>query len=125
MAKGKGSTQAAQGSLTSGQPNALNCNTPVLQCAMPKEAYINARVDRQLKTRAEKVLAQVGVSTTDAVTMLLHQIVLRRGLPFEVRIPNRETISAMGELDDGKNEALVAATEEIFETAVKRDRRRV
>jgi DNA-damage-inducible protein J len=92
---------------------------------MPKEAYINARVDRQLKARAEKVLAQVGVSTTDAVTMLLHQIVLRRGLPFEVRIPNRETISAMEELDAGKGERSIGATGDVFDKAArKRNQRR-
>lgn len=91
---------------------------------MTKEAYINARVDKQLKARAEKVLAQLGISTTDAVTMLLHQIVLRRGLPFEVRIPNRETVSAMEELDAGKGEVSTAATDVAFDNAVKRPNRR-
>ena len=36
--------------------------------------------------------------------MLLHQIVLRKGLPFEARIPNEETIAAMAELDRGGDE---------------------
>ena len=71
---------------------------------MPKNAYINARVDKTLKARAEKVLSRVGISTTDAITMLLHQIVLRKGLPFDARIPNKETIAAMTELDAGKGE---------------------
>ena len=92
--------------------------------AMPKEAYINARVDKQLKARAEKVLAQVGVSTTDAVTMLLHQIVLRQGLPFEVRMPNPETISAMEELDAGKGEASTASTSDVFDKAVRKRNQR-
>ena len=55
---------------------------------MPKDATINARVDSCLKAKAEKVLAEVGVSTSEVVTMLLHQIVLQRGIPFDVRIPN-------------------------------------
>ncbi len=91
---------------------------------MTKEAYINARVDKQLKARAEKVLAQVGLSTTDAVTMLLHQIVLHRGLPFAVRIPNRETLSAMEELDAGKGEVSTASTDVVFDNAVRRRSRR-
>ena len=57
---------------------------------MPKTATINARVDEKLKARAEKVLAQVGVSTSVVITMLLHQIVLRKGIPFDVRVPNAE-----------------------------------
>jgi DNA-damage-inducible protein J len=91
---------------------------------MPKEAYINARVDRQLKARAEKVLAQVGISTTDAVTMLLHQIVLRQGLPFAARLPNRETVSAMEELDAGGGEVSTASTAEVFDKAMRKRRQR-
>lgn len=43
--------------------------------------------EKTLKGKAEKVLCQVGVTTTDAVTMLLQQIVLQKGLPFDVRVP--------------------------------------
>ena len=81
---------------------------------MPKTAYINARVDRNLKAKAEKVLSRVGISTTDAITMLLHQIVLRRGLPFEARIPNKATITAMEELDRGGGESFEGAAEELL-----------
>jgi DNA-damage-inducible protein J len=87
---------------------------------MAKEAYINARVDRQLKERAEKVLAEVGISTTDAVTMMLHQIVLRQGLPFEVRIPSRETISAIEELDAGKGKRSTDSTGDVFDKSVRK-----
>jgi DNA-damage-inducible protein J len=91
---------------------------------LAKEAYTNARVDRQLKERAEKVLAQVGVSTTDAVTMMLHQIVLQRGLPFEVRIPNRETIAAIEEIEAGGGEVSTASTREVFDNIVRKRRQR-
>ena len=81
---------------------------------MPKTAYINARVDRSLKAKAEKVLSRVGISTTDAITMLLHQIVLRRGLPFEARIPNKATIAAMEDLDRGGGESFEGAADELL-----------
>ena len=85
---------------------------------MPKDAYINARVDRRLKAKAEKVLRRVGVSTTDVVTMLLHQIVLRRGVPFDVRVPNEETRRAMAELEHGAGEKLDGAAQDLFEKVV-------
>jgi DNA-damage-inducible protein J len=91
---------------------------------MAKEAYINARVDRQIKERAEKVLAHVGISTTDAVTMMLHQIVLRQGLPFDVRVPNCETISAMEGLDAGKGERSTDSTGNVFDKAVRKRNQR-
>jgi DNA-damage-inducible protein J len=55
-----------------------------------KTGIIHIRVDEDLKARAENVLREVGVSTTNVVTMLLHQIVLRRGIPFDVSNPNTE-----------------------------------
>ena len=85
---------------------------------MPKDATINARVDGRLKAKAEKVLSQVGVSTTEAITMLLHQIVLRQGLPFEARIPNKETIAAMAELDAGKGEVFTGSGKDLIDHIV-------
>jgi DNA-damage-inducible protein J len=85
---------------------------------VPKNAYINARVDRDLKAKAEKVLRRVGVSTTEVVTMLLHQIVLRKGVPFDVRIPNEETRRAMAELDRGAGEKFDGAAEGLVEKIV-------
>jgi DNA-damage-inducible protein J len=82
---------------------------------MPKDATINARVDGRLKAKAEKVLSQVGISTTEAITMLLHQIVLRNGLPFDARIPNKETRAAMAELDAGGGEVFKGSGQELID----------
>ncbi len=67
---------------------------------MGKTGYITARIEPKLKARAARVLATVGVSTTDAITMFLRQVVLRNGLPFEVRVPNAETRRAIEELEN-------------------------
>jgi DNA-damage-inducible protein J len=85
---------------------------------MPKDATINARVDGRLKAKAEKVLSKVGISTTEAITMLLHQIVLRNGLPFDARIPNKETRAAMAELDAGGGEVFTGSSKELFDHIV-------
>ena len=86
---------------------------------MPKNATINARVDDKLKAKAEKVLARVGVNTTDVITMLLHQIVLRDGVPFDVTIPNNETRKAIADLDAGKGEVFTGSTHELFDRIAK------
>jgi DNA-damage-inducible protein J len=85
---------------------------------MPKEAYINVRVDKRLKARAEKVLSRVGISTTDAITMLLHRIVLRQGLPFDARIPNEETLASMAELGRGAGEKFDGTAEELLKKVI-------
>jgi DNA-damage-inducible protein J len=85
---------------------------------MPKDATINARVDKHLKAKAEKVLNEVGISTSEVITMMLHQIVLRQGLPFEARIPNAATRKAMAELDNPKTRAKLPrydTAEEMFD----------
>jgi len=43
----------------------------------------------------EKILAQLGISTTQAITMFFEQIKLNRGIPFELKLPNEETQAAM------------------------------
>ena len=82
---------------------------------MPKTGSIHARVDERVKARAEKILRRVGITTTDAVNLLLHQIILRNGLPFEVSVPNKETIAAMRELDADAGEGFDGTAEELFD----------
>ena len=91
---------------------------------MAKDSYINARVDKRLKTQAEKVLHKVGITTTDAIRMLLHQIVLRKGLPFDARLPNEETIAAMAELDAGKGQTFTGSGKDLIDHVVGARKRR-
>ena len=77
---------------------------------MPKTGYVTARVDEKLKAKAEKVLHRLGVSTSDLITMLLHQVVLREGVPFDIEIPNKETRKVMRELEAGKGERFSGTT---------------
>jgi len=84
---------------------------------MRKTAYITARIEPKLKAQAGRVLAKVGVSTTDAITMFMRQVVLHDGLPFEVRVPNAETRKAIEELEDPVRRAKLkryATTDEMF-----------
>jgi len=70
---------------------------------MHKTEVVHTRVTPDLKHSVEAVLKQVGLSTTDAVSLFFHQIVLNNGLPFEVRIPNKETRAVMADAMEGKN----------------------
>ena len=91
---------------------------------MPKDATVNARVDSRLKKKAEVVLARVGVRTSDLITMLLHQVVLHDGVPFDVKIPNAETRKAMADLDAGKGERFTDSGKELIDQIVGGRRKR-
>lgn len=66
---------------------------------MSKTETIHIRIDSDLKESASCLLEQLGISTSEAIKIFLNQVVLSRGLPFEVRLPkyNEETELAMKE----------------------------
>jgi DNA-damage-inducible protein J len=70
---------------------------------MAKSAMIRARVEPRLKHDAEAVFKKVGMTPTEAITLFYKQVRLHRGLPFPVRIPNKETRRAIREVRAGKN----------------------
>jgi len=51
-----------------------------------KESYVRARVDNRLKRDSELILHELGLTTTDAIRIFLHQIRLHKGLPFDLRL---------------------------------------
>jgi DNA-damage-inducible protein J len=66
-----------------------------------KSAMVRARMEPELKTKAEKYFDLLGLTTTQAITLFFKQVEIHRGLPFEINIPNDETIAAMKEIENG------------------------
>jgi DNA-damage-inducible protein J len=62
---------------------------------MAKTETIRARVEAKLKADAEAVLDELGLTASDAIRLFYKQVALRRGLPFDVVIPNAATRKAM------------------------------
>ncbi len=57
---------------------------------------IRSRIEPDLKDEAQAVLSRVGLNISDAIRLFLRQVVVARGLPFEVReYPNATTQAAM------------------------------
>jgi len=69
---------------------------------MTKSSSVHTRIEPDVKAKAEGILKQLGLSASDAVSMLYNQIIHHNGLPFSVNIPNAETISAMKDVRAGK-----------------------
>lgn len=82
---------------------------------MAKTAMITTRVDPGLKADAEKVLSKLGISTTEAINLFLSQIRLRKGLPFDVKIPNKTTQKAMKDAEEGRNLSSYDSLDKFFE----------
>ena len=69
---------------------------------MAKEAMIRARIEPHLKAEVEDIFQELGLSITDAITLFYKQVKLNRGLPFEVRIPNKTTLRTFQDTDAGR-----------------------
>lgn len=71
---------------------------------MTKSTMIRTRIEPTLKMETEKTLSELGLNMTQAITLFLQQVRLQKGLPFEVKLPTKETQRALGELQnrDGK-----------------------
>ena len=54
---------------------------------MPKSSSVFTRVEPELKEQVEEVLSQLGIPMANAINLYLRQIVLRKGIPFDVRLP--------------------------------------
>lgn len=66
------------------------------------DRYVRARIDSATKERAADVLADMGLSISDAIRLLMLRIVDEHRLPFEVKVPNAATRKAIAELEAGK-----------------------
>ena len=64
--------------------------------------YIRARIDQGTKERAAEALASMGLSTSEAIRMLMVRIADERRLPFEVKAPNTNSLKAIVQLEAGK-----------------------
>jgi DNA-damage-inducible protein J len=70
---------------------------------------VHVRVDEKVKQEAAETLAAMGISVSDAVRMLLVRVAAEKALPFDVRVPNAETVQAMQAADRGEGKHFKSA----------------
>ncbi len=68
-----------------------------------KTTTVRARIEPSLKNDIEPVLAELGLSVSEAIVLFLHQVKLNKGIPFAIRIPNKVTLKTFEDTDKGKN----------------------
>lgn len=64
---------------------------------MPRTATrtsnVYTRVDPDTKEQAEQILNQLGIPMSNAIGMFLKQVVIQRGIPFEMKLPSVKPVS--------------------------------
>ena len=60
---------------------------------MARTSNIFARVEPEVKEEAESILNQLGIPMSNAVGMFLRQVVIQRGIPFDIKLPPQKPLS--------------------------------
>ena len=81
---------------------------------MAKTAMTHARLTPEIKEKAEAILKELGISISAAYEMFYRQIIAHQGIPFDLRIPNKNTLQAMKDARYGKGKRY-DSVEKMFE----------
>lgn len=79
---------------------------------MTNTTNINIRVDSKVKQKAETIFNELGLNMSTALNMFLRYSIRYGGIPFDLRleIPNKETLSAIDEVNNNRNMSKVFDT---------------
>ncbi|MGD8782524.1 MAG: type II toxin-antitoxin system RelB/DinJ family antitoxin [Ignavibacteria bacterium] len=81
---------------------------------MNKSATIQARIDPSVKSEAQKILNKLNISMSEAISIFLTQVSLNKGIPFEVKIPNKLTEETLRKSENGEELHEVSDTKQLF-----------
>lgn len=59
---------------------------------MAKTANLYARIEPDVKEQAESILSTLGIPVSNAINMFYKQIILQRGIPFEMKLPQARVV---------------------------------
>ena len=69
---------------------------------MNSDAVVPARIGSDTKARATEALHAMGLSVSEAIRLRLARVAEERCMPFGVKVPNRKTLDAARELEEGR-----------------------
>ena len=85
---------------------------------MAKTSNLYARIEPDVKEQAEAILSALGIPASSAVNMFYKQIILHRGLPFEVVLPANKPLCIGAMTEQQLNSELEKGYEDIQAGAV-------
>lgn len=86
---------------------------------MPKTTTLTIRLDPELKQKTEKLFRDMGLTPSQAITLFYKQVNFERRLPFQISIPNEETLQAIEDSIHGLKLTTVESVDAMFEELEK------
>lgn len=71
-----------------------------------KSSNLYARIEPDVKEQAESILSTLGIPVSNAINMFYKQIIMQRGIPFDVKIPLSIPLDFSGLSNEKINEEL-------------------
>lgn len=79
-----------------------------------KAAIVRARIDEHLKIDVEHILHELGITPSQAITMLYKRISRDHEWPLELKVPNEKTKCILEETDKGIGLVECTNAEDLF-----------
>ncbi len=79
------------------------------------DATLTIRTNKTLKKEVGKILDRLGLNHSTAVNIFYRRVLAEKGIPFDVKIPNKETLKALENSRNRKNLTTYASSGELFE----------
>jgi DNA-damage-inducible protein J len=81
---------------------------------MSKSAVIQTRIDPVLKNKAQIIFNKLNISMSEAISIFLTQVTLKRGIPFDITLPNEITADTLKKSEDSKDLHKVSSVNQLF-----------
>ncbi len=81
---------------------------------MARTATIQARIDPEVKSEAQKILKALNISMSEAISIYLTQVALHKGIPFEIKIPTERTAATLQKAEEGKELNEAKSVDDLF-----------
>ena len=62
---------------------------------MVNDSTVRARINSKIKEEATSVLAAIGLTPSEAFRLLMTRVAQEHSLPFDLLMPNKETVAAI------------------------------
>lgn len=64
---------------------------------MQKSAIVHTRISPEVKQECDSIFAKLGITTSYAITLFLNQVTLRKGIPFDIVLPEKVDLVSFAE----------------------------
>ncbi len=75
---------------------------------------IRARTDEETKEKVERIFAELGLNTSQAINIFFKNVIMNDGMPFAIKIPNKITRETFEATDRGEGIHRCKNAEELF-----------